>query len=190
MPHLFPDVPMQTTQRAAFTLPCPVVRAAAYLSDPAVVFAALPSVERVIRRQQGTFRLFLAPIRVPGYALRPAAEVTIAAHADRIAIRGITDEPHDLQPGEVPTRIIGAFALAADTAGCAVQAVLTLVADIPAHVLPPLMPRVIAERTIEALLIRRMKQEVAALTRDLVRGYPAWQAEGSSEFEVRSSKQD
>jgi len=64
--------------------------------------------------------------------------------------------------------------------GCAVQAALTLAADIPARTLPPFMPRVIAERTIEALLILRMKQEVAALTHDLVRGYPAWERDVTS----------
>lgn len=180
MPERTGDLPIRTTQRAAFALPCPVPRGIAYLGDPAVVLGALSSVERVIQRQRGSFRVTLAPVHIPGITLRPAAEVVFAIEEGRVTIRSIPEEPHALQPDEVAARISGLFALAPAPGGCTVRASLTIAADVPARVLPPLMPRVIAHRTAEAVLTLRMKQEVAAMTRTLVRGYPAW----SSEFGV------
>ncbi len=179
MTDLFPNVPLQMTRRAAFTLPCPTGRATAYLSDPAVLFGALPSVERVIARRQGTFRLVLAPIPVPGYALRPAAEVAIVTGAERVTVRSIAAMPADLQAGEIQTEISGFFALAAMPAGCAVRAALSLGAEIPTHVLPRFMPRAIAARTVEALLMPHLTREVSTLTRELAHGFLRWEREGT-----------
>ncbi len=171
MPDHAADIPLQTSQRAAFALPCAIARGVAYLSDPSVVLGALPSVERVVQRQCGTFRLTLAPIHVPGVALRPAAEVVFAATDAQVTVRSVAAEPHDLQSGEVAARVVGLFVLTPTAAGCGVQALLHIVAYVPARVLPPLMPRIIAQRTAETLLTLRIKQEVQAMVRTLVRGY-------------------
>ncbi|MGH8164170.1 MAG: DUF1997 domain-containing protein [Rhodanobacteraceae bacterium] len=181
------DLSLQTSQRAFFALPCVVARGIAYLSDPAIVLGALPSVERVILRPHGTYRLTLAPIHVPGVSLRPAAEVRFATTDSQVAVRSVAEEPNDLQPGEVAARVVGLFALTPTATGCGVHASLRIAARVPAHLLPSLMPRIIAQRTAEAVLIRRMKQEVQMMTRTLVRGYSMWEG---SEFGVRGSRFD
>ncbi len=183
MPEHASDLSLQTSQRAFFALPCAVVRGIAYLSDPAIVLGALPSVERVIRRQRGTYRLTLAPIHVPGASLRPAAEVRFAATDSQMAVRSIAEEPDDLQPGEVAARVVGLFVLTPTDTGCGVHVSLRIAARVPAHLLPFLMPRIIAQRTAETVLTHRMKQEVQIMTRTLVRGYTAWEG---SEFGGRS----
>lgn len=179
MPDHARDLPLRTTQHAAFALPCAMAHAIAYLGNPAIVLSALPSIERVIHRQRGTFRVTLAPVHVPGVSLRPAAEVTFAAEPDRVRIESIREEPHALQAGEIATYVTGVFLLAAARTGCIVRASLAIDADVPAHVLPSLMPRAIAHRTAETILTHRMKQEIAAMTRALVQGYPAWEVESS-----------
>ena len=95
-------------------------------------------------------------------------------------ITSVPEEPDALQAGEIATRIIGRFVPTAARAGCTIQASLAIDADVPARVVPPLMPRIIAQRTAETLLNRRMKQEVATMTRALIQGYAAWER-GSSE---------
>lgn len=185
MPEHAGDLPLQTSQRATFALPCTVARGIAYLGDPAVVLGALPGVERAILRQRGTYRLVLAPIRAPGIALRPAAEVEFAATDSGVVIRSVAAEPHALQPGEVAARIVGLFRLAPTATGCGVRASLRIGARVPVRLLPPLMPRIIAQRTAEAVLTRRIKQEVQAMVRTLVRGYTLWEGSG---FGVRSSE--
>ena len=184
MPDHARDMPLQTSQRAAFALPCTVARGIVYLSDPALVLGALPSVERVIQRQRGAFRVTLAPIHVPGVALQPAAEVVFTATDAQVTIRSIAEELHDLQPGEVAARIVGLFVVAPTDTGCGVRASLRIAASVPARVLPPLIPRIIARRTAETVLALRIKQEVQAMVRALVQGYSAWE---SSEFDDRSS---
>jgi hypothetical protein len=187
MPERTDDLLIHTTQHATFALPGTVARGIAYLSDPAVVLGALPSVERVIHRQRGTFRVTLAPVQIPGLSLRPAAEITFAATQDRVTIRSVPEEPHALQPDEVAARITGLFVLAATRSGCTVRASLKIDADVPARILPPFMPRVIAHGTAETILMLRMKQEIAAMSRALVHGYPAWEAE-SAEPEVPGTR--
>lgn len=91
-----------------------------------------------------------------------------------------------MQAGEIATRIAGLFVPVAAREGCTVQASLAIEAAVSARVVPPLMPRVIAQRTAEAVLNRRMKQEIVAMTRTLVQDYPAWE-EGGSGFRVRGS---
>jgi hypothetical protein len=184
MPEHAGDLPLRTTQHATFALPGTVARALAYLGDPQVVLSALLSVERVVLRQRGTYRITLAPVQIPGVSLRPAAEVTFATEPDRVRIASVPEEPHALQAGEIATRITGLFALIAAREGCTVQASLAIDAEVPGRVVPPLMPRMIAQRTAEAVLNRRMKQEIATMTRTLMRGYALW----SSEFDVRCSK--
>jgi hypothetical protein len=110
--------------------------------------------------------------------------VTFATEPDRVRIASVPEEPHALQAGEIATRITGLFALIAAREGCTVQASLAIDAEVPGRVVPPLMPRMIAQRTAEAVLNRRMKQEIATMTRTLMRGYALW----SSEFDVRCSK--
>jgi carbon monoxide dehydrogenase subunit G len=176
MPEHAGDLPLRTTQHATFALPGTVARALAYLGDPNVVLSALPSVERVILRQRGTYRITLAPVQIPGVSLRPAAEVTFATEPDRVRITSIAEEPHALQAGEIAARITGHFVPIAAREGCTIQASLAIEADVSARVVPSLMPRIIAQRTAEAVLHRRMKQEIATMTRTLVRGYPAWEA--------------
>lgn len=180
MPEHARGLPVRTTQHATFSLPGAVPCAVAYLGDPAVVLSALPSVERVIQRQRGTFRVTLAPVQIPGLSLRPAAEVTFATGPDRVRIESVRDEPHDLRAGEIATYVAGLFLLTAAGVGCTVRASLAIDADVPAHTLPPLMPHIVAQRTAEAVLVHRMKQEIAAMTRALVGGYPAWE-EGCAE---------
>jgi len=126
----------------------------------------------------------LAPVQILGLSLRPAAEITFAAAQDRVTIRSVPEEPHALQPDEVAARIRGLFVLTAARSGCTVRASLKIDADVPARTLPPLVPRVIAHGAAETVLMLRMKQEVAAMSRALVHGYPAW----SSAFEVRGSE--
>ena len=130
--------------------------------------------ERVILRQHGTYRIMLAPVTMPGISLRPAAEVVFTATDSRVVVRSIAAEPHDLQPGEVATHISGLFILTAADTGCDVRASLRIAANISAHLLPPLMPRIIAQRTTETVLIYRMKHEVQAMTQALVYGYATW----------------
>ena len=89
MPRYAADMPLQTHQRAAFVLPCTVARGITYLSDPAIVLGAMPSVERIVLRQRGTYRLTLAPIRAPGVSLRPAAEVVFTTTDSRVIIQSI-----------------------------------------------------------------------------------------------------
>lgn len=187
MPEDGNDLPLRTNHHAAFALPCAVARGVAYLSDPAAVLGALPSVERAIHRQRGTFRVTLAPVAIPGVSLRPAAELVFTTGPDCVTIESVPEEPHDLQPGEVTTRIAGHFVLTPTRVGCTVQASLRVDADVPAHVLPPHMPRIIAHRTAETVLALRMKQEIAAMTRALLNGYAAWEA-GNAGFGVRSSE--
>jgi hypothetical protein len=55
---------------------------------------------------------------------------------------------------------------------------LPFAATVPASDLPPLMPRIIAQRTAEAVLTRRIKLEVQAMTQALVVGYTAWDTPG------------
>jgi len=165
MPVHARDIPLQTSHGASFALPCTAARGVIYLSDPSVVLGALPSVERVVQRQCGTFRVVLAPIHVPGVALRPAAEVVFAATDAQVTIRSIAEEPHDLRPGEVVAHVVGLFALTPTAAGCGVQASLWIAARVPTRLLPPLMPRIIAQRTAETLLTLRIKQEVQAMVR-------------------------
>jgi hypothetical protein len=179
MPERADDLPIHTTQHVTFALPGAVARGIAYLSDPTVVLSALPSAERVIHRQNGAFRVTLAPVQIAGLSLRPAAEIMFAAAQDRVTIRSIPEEPHALQPDEVAARITGLFVLAVARRGCTVRASLKIDADVPARTLPSFMPRVIAHRTAETVLMLRMKQEIAAMSRTLVRGYPAWDAEGA-----------
>lgn len=175
MPEHAADMPLQTSQRASFALPCTVARGIAYLSDPAVVFGALPSVERVIQRQRGTFRVTLAPIHVPGVALRPAAEVAFATADTQVTVRSVREEPHDLLPGEIAARVVGLFVLTPTAAGCGVQASLRIEASVPGRALPSLVPRIIAQRTAETVLTLRIKQEVQTMVRALVQGYGAWE---------------
>lgn len=175
MPEHAGDLPLRITQRATFVLPGAVPRALAYLGDPTIVLSALPSVERVVQRQRGTFRMTLAPVQIPGVSLRPAAEITFATGPDRVRIESVPEEPAALQAGEIATRVTGLFVLTATKAGCTVRATLAIDANVPTHLIPPLMPRIIAQRTAETVLNHRMKQEVAAMTRILVRGYPAWE---------------
>ncbi len=181
MPEHMRDLALHTTQHAAFALPGSVARGVAYLSDPACLFGALPSMERVIERRGGTYRITLAPINLPGHALRPAAEVAFTTTATRVVIQSVRGEPHDLQPGEVATDVGGAFNLSARANGCAVQAMLRLAARIPARVIPPLMPRMIAQRTAEAMLVYRMKAEFHAMTQALIAGYAAWEMNAATE---------
>ncbi|MGI8858310.1 MAG: DUF1997 domain-containing protein [Thermomicrobiales bacterium] len=175
MPVHAGDLSLRTTQHATFALPCAAPRALAYLGDPAAVLAALPSVERIIQRQRGTFRITLAPVQIPGLSLRPAAEVAFTIESDRVRITSIDERPNALLADEIATRITGLFVLTTARAGCTVAASLAIDADVHARVVPPLMPRIIAQRTAEAVLNHRMKQEVAAMTRALVQGYPAWE---------------
>lgn len=179
------DLPLQTSQHAAFALPCIVACGIAYLSDPTIVLGALPGVERVIQRQQGTYRVMFTPIQVLGVSLRPAAEVTFATTDGQVAIRSIAATPHDLQISEVATRVAGLFVLMATATGCDVHASLRVAASVPARVLPSLMPRIITQRTAETVLSRRIKQEVQMMTHTLVQGYGAWKR---SEFDVRCSE--
>jgi hypothetical protein len=174
MPEHASDLSLQTSQRASFALPCVMAHGIAYLSDPAIVFGAMPSVERVIRRQRGTYRLMLAPVHVPGLSLRPAAEVRFAVTDSQVVVRSIAEEMDDLQPGEVAARVVGLFALTPTATGCGVQASLRIAARVPAPLLPSLMPRLIAQRTAKAVLTRRMKQEVQIMTRTLVQGYTVY----------------
>lgn len=187
MPEHAEDLSIRTIQHATFALPAAPRRAVAYLGDPAVVLSALPSVERIVQRQRGTFRVTLAPVQIPRISLRPAAEVMFVSGADHVRIESVREEPHALQAGEIAMRVTGLFLFAAARAGCTVRASLAIDAAVPAHHLPPLMPRVIAHRTAEAVLVHRMKQEIAAMTRALVRGYPAWEGDGAG-LEVRSSE--
>ncbi len=175
MPEHAADMPLQTSQRASFALSCSVARGIVYLSDPAVVFNALQSVERVVQRQHGTFRVTLAPIHVPGVALRPAAEVAFATTDTQVTVRSIGEEPHDLQPGEVAARVVSLLVLTPTAAGCGVQASLRIEASVPGRALPSLVPRIIAQRTAETVLALRIKQEVQAMVRALVQGYGAWE---------------
>lgn len=175
MPEHAGDMLLQTSQRTAFALPCTVTRGIAYLSDPAIVLSALPSMQRIIQRRQGAYRLVLAPIHVLGVSLRPAAEITFATTESQILVRSIMEEPHDLQPGDVAARVTGRFTLRPTDTGCNGDASLRVAATIPARFLPPLMPRIIAQRTAETVLIRRMKQEVLTMTRALVQGCAAWE---------------
>ena len=172
MPEPTRDLPLQTTQNAAFTLPCPVARGITYLSDPEIVLSALPSVERIVLRQRGSYRLTLAPIHLPGHALRPAVEIVFEAAADRVTIRSVDDTPFNLQSDEVAADVVSAFRLRPTATGCAVEASLQLAATIPGHTVPTLMPRIIARRTAEAMLVLRMKQEVQGMTRALLHGFP------------------
>ena len=180
MPEHTADLPLHMTQHAAFALPCAVPRAIAYLGDPAIVLSALPSIERAVQRQRGTFRITLAPVQTPGVSLRPAAEITFVIEPDRVRIESIPEEPHALQAGEIATRVTGVFTLTAARGSCTVHATLAIDAEAPVIVVSTLMPRIIAHRTAEAVLNHRMKQEIAAMTRTLVRGYPAWEAEYSA----------
>jgi hypothetical protein len=188
MPEHAGGLPLRTIQRAVFPLPCTVARALAYLGDPAVVLSALPSVERVVLRQQGTYRITLAPVQIPGVSLRPAAEVTFATEPDRVRISSVPEEPNALLAGEIATRVTGQFVPIAAREGCTIQASLAIDAEVPARVVPPLMPHIIAQRTAEAVLNRRMKQEITAMTRALAQGYPAWETVGGSGFGVRGSE--
>lgn len=175
MPEHASDMPLQTSQRAVFTLPCTVAYGIAYLNDPAAVLSALPSMERIIQRQRGTYRVVLAPIHVLGISLRPAAEITFTTIESQVLIRSIAEEPYDLQPGEVVARVTGRFMLKPADTGCNVQASLHIAATIPARFLPSVVPRIIAQRTAEAMLTHRIKQETQMMTRTLVRGYTAWE---------------
>lgn len=175
MPDQPRDLPLQTTQNAAFTLPCPVARGIAYLSVPEVVLPALPSVERIVLRQRGSYRLTLAPIHLPGHALRPAVEIVFTTTANGVTIRSIDDVPYGLRSDEVAATVISDFRLCPTATGCAVEASLQLVATIPGHIIPTLMPRMIARRTAEAVLVLRMKQEVQGMTRSLLHGYADWE---------------
>ncbi len=177
MPAHVGELPLRTTQHATFALPCTASRAFAYLGNPAAMLAALPSVERIIQRQRGTYRITLAPVQIPGLSLRPAAELSFTIEPDRVRITSIDEQPNALLADEIATRITGLFIPTATRTGCTVAASLTIDADVPARVVPPLMPRIIAQRTAEAVLNHRMKQEVAAMTRTLVHGYPAWERE-------------
>jgi hypothetical protein len=168
-------MPLQTSQRAAFALPCTVARGIAYLSDPATVLSALPSTQRIIERQRGSYRVMLAPIQVLGVSLRPAAEVTFATTESQVLIRSVAEEPHDLQPSEIATHVTGRFTLRPTDTGCDAHASLRVTATISARFLPAIVPRTIAQRTAEAVLTRRIKQEVQMMTRALVRGYAAWE---------------
>ncbi|MGI8687339.1 MAG: DUF1997 domain-containing protein [Thermomicrobiales bacterium] len=178
------DMPLQTGQHAVFALPCSVASGIAYL-NPTIVLNALPGVERVIQRQRGAYRVTFAPIHVPGISLRPAAEITFATTNSQVAIRSIAEAPHDLQAGEVATRVIGLFVLMATATGCDVHASLRVAASVPARILPALMPRSIAQRAAETVLSQRIKQEVQMMTRALVQGYAAWER---SEHAVRDSE--
>ena len=173
------DLPLRTTQHATFALPCAVARALAYLGDPTVVLSALPSVERIVQRQRGTYRITLAPVQIPGVSLHPAAEVAFITEPDCVRIESVPEEPHALQAGEIATRVAGVFVAETTRSGCTVRATLAIDADVPARVVPPLMPRIIAHRTAETVLNHRMKQEVAAMTRSLVQGYPTWERANS-----------
>ncbi|MHB8646522.1 MAG: DUF1997 domain-containing protein [Thermomicrobiales bacterium] len=174
MPGQTADMSLQTSQRATFALPCTVARGIAYLRDPTVVLGALPSIERVIQRPRGAYRLKLAPIQFPGLSLRPAAEVAFVSADGHVTIRSIVEEPHALEPGEVAIRVTGSFLLTPTATGCGVQASLRITAILSAHILPPLIPRIIARRTAEAVLTRRIAQEVQIMTRTLAQGYAAW----------------
>jgi hypothetical protein len=180
MPKQPPDLPITITHSIAFSLLCPVSRGITYLSDPEILLGALPSVEHVVARQRGTYRLTLAPIRSPGHTIRPAAEVTIAAMDDRVTIQSVAEEPHALQANEVATRVSGTFRVTATAAGCDIRATLHLAASIPPRAIPPLMPRALAHRTAEGILGLRMRQELHATARALVADFAAWDAEHRS----------
>ena len=169
------DMPLETSQRAAFMLACPVARGIAYLSDPAVVLSALPSTERIIQRQRGAYRIMLAPMHLLGVSLRPAAEITFATSDSQVVIQSIAEAPYDLQPDEVIARVTGRFVLRPTESGCTAQASLRIAATIPARFLPSMVPRIIIQRTTDAMLILRIKQETQMMTRALVRGYAAWE---------------
>ncbi len=179
------EMPLQTSQHAVFALPCTMARGVIYLCDPTIVLGALPGVERVIQRQQGAYRVTFAPIQALGVSLRPAAEVTFAVTDGQVAIRSITEAPHNLQASEVATRVTGLFVLIATATGCDIHASLRIAASVPARILPSLMPRIIVQRTAETVLSRRIKQEVQMMTRTLVQGYAAWEC---AEFGVRGSE--
>ncbi len=172
-----PDIPITITHSLTFVLPAPVERAVRYLSDPAILLGALPTVERAVLRQGGTYRLTLAPIRTLGQAFRPAAEVAIVVADDAVRIRSLPEGPNALQESEVATHVDGTLRLSATATGSDVRGTLRLAAAIPARAIPPLMPRTLAQRTAEGLLNLRMKQEVHAMARTLVAGFAAWDAE-------------
>jgi hypothetical protein len=177
VPEQPPDIPLSITHAITFTLPCPVARGVAYLGDPAILLGALPSVERVVARHQGTYRLTLEAIRALGHTLRPAAEIVIAITADRVAIRSVPEPPHLLHPDEIATQVEGNLSLVNTARGCDVHCTLRLAAAIPARAIPPLMPRALAHRTAEGLLGLRLRQDMQAMARALVAGFPAWDAE-------------
>src|SRR5262249_2377112 len=174
------DLPITITHSIAFLLLCPTSRGIAYLSDPEILLGALPSVERAVARQRGTYRLTLAPIRSPGHTFRPAAEVTIATVDDRVMIQSVAEELHALQTNEVAILVSGTFRVTATAAGCDVRATLNLTASIPPRAIPPFMPRSLAHRTAEGILGRRMRQELHATARALVSGFAAWDSEQQS----------
>jgi hypothetical protein len=170
-------IPLSITHTIAFALPCPVARGIAYLGDPTILLGALPSIERVVARQRGTYRLTLEPIRALGHILRPAAEVTIVTATDRIAIQSVPGPPHLPQGDEIATQVEGTLSLTTTARGCDVHCTLRLAADIPARIIPPLMPRVLAHRTAEGLLGLRLRQDMQAMARALATGFAAWDAE-------------
>lgn len=172
-----PDIPITITHPTAFALPCPVPRGITYLSDPSILLGALPSVERVVMRQRGTYRLTLAPIRFFNHAFRPAAEVTLTTTDERVTIQSISEEPFARQGDEILTRVDGTLRLTAIATGSDVRGALRLTATIPARTIPPLMPRMLAHRTAERLLGLRLRQEMQAMARTLSAGFAAWDAE-------------
>jgi hypothetical protein len=174
---LMADLPLTITHSLAFALPCPVSRAVDYLGEPEILLGALPSVERVRERQPGSYRLTLAPIRMLGVVLRPAAEVTIVTAANRVRIASVDAEPHEIQGDEVPTRVDATLQLTPAATGCDARGALRLAAVIPERTIPPFMPRALAQRTAEGLLGLRLMQEAHAMARTLVAGFAAWDAE-------------
>jgi hypothetical protein len=174
---LMADLPLTITHSLAFALPCPVSRAMDYLSEPAILLGALPSVERVRERRHGTSRLTLAPIRMLGVVLRPAAEVTIVTAANRVRIASVDAEPDAIQGDEVPTQVDATLQLTPTATGCDARGTLRLAATIPERTIPPFMPRALAQRTAEGLLGLRLMQEAHAMARALVAGFAAWDAE-------------
>lgn len=165
-----------------FALPRPVARGVAYLCNPSVLLGALPSVERVIARTRGTYRLTLAPTRAPGLMLRPAAEVTFAATEDQVVIESVPEEPHALQEGEIPLHVNATLRLRVTQTGCTIDATLRLAAVIPARLLPPL-PRSITQRTAAGFLGLHLTQEMQAMARALVVGFAAWERDGGGNRE-------
>lgn len=165
---------LHTAHTVRFALPCMVKRAVSYLSDPHILLAAVPGIQRAVLRRQGTYRLTLTPVHAFGLRMHPVAEVAIIAHANAVRIASTPLVSQDPGQDEIAMALNATLDCAGAATGCTVRATLSVDTQLPSHMFLPLMPRAFVLRSVETLLAHRLRGEVDTMARLLPLGYPEW----------------